>query len=256
MHKMFEEHIASFNPEKIRDVTDNLIAFSQNKQLLESVEIQDWTQKDILEAVIPSLFFAAVETSLTTIRWCLIYLIRNPHVQTKIYEEILQNVGLKRQTEAADVDSLPFVQAVMLETNRRASILPINVPHKTLVDTSVVGKTVPKDTRVFFNLYSMHHDPTHWDEPGKFKPERWLNADGSLKKEKATHYLPFGAGIRVCLGERMAKMQMFLIVTRLLTNFEISLAPGETLPGSEDGVLGITLQPPPFKMILNTRKIE
>ncbi|XP_066928073.1 steroid 17-alpha-hydroxylase/17,20 lyase-like [Clytia hemisphaerica] len=252
-NKMFNEHIATFDPHNIRDLTDNLLHFSQNKEMWKDAGFEKVTQEQ-LESVVSSIMFAGVETQSATFRWLLLFMLHHPEYQTKIYEEIKSNVGLKRRISPEDKEVATITSCVILETHRMASVGPLSLPHKTTVDTSVGGHTIPKNTTIFTNLYSMHYDPTHWDEPEKFKPERWLNADGSLKKEKATHYLPFSAGTRVCLAEKMAQLQLFMITTNFFRNFEVSLAPGEQLPSLKDGVMGITLNPPRRKIILTRRK--
>ncbi|XP_066928075.1 steroid 17-alpha-hydroxylase/17,20 lyase-like [Clytia hemisphaerica] len=252
-NRFFNEHIKTFNPEKIRDVADNLLYLSQNKDVWQDAGFEEVTQQQ-LESITHDIFTAGIETNLTTLRWFIIYILKHPEVQTNIYQEIVSKIGLKRQPVVADMEKLDYVQAVLHETNRFASIAPLNVPHKTIVDTTVRNHQIPKDTQVLFNLYSMHHDPTHWNEPEKFKPERWLNADGSLKKEKATHYIPFSAGTRVCLGKRMAEMQLFLIVTRLLVNFEVSLAAGESVPDINHVKVGLTLEPASDPDVMLTRR--
>ena len=252
--KFFNEHIKNFDPERIRDLTDSLLHWSQNKAIWKNVGFEEVTQEQ-LEPIVHAIFTAGIETALSTLRWFFIYILNNPEIQTKMYGEINAKLGLKHQISAKDSEKLPYIQAVLRETNRLASVVPLNVPHKAIKDTSVRGHQILKDTQVLFNLYSMHHDPTHWEEPEEFKPERWLNADGSLKKEKATHYLPFSTGTRVCLGEKMAKMQMFLIVTRLLTNFEVSLAPGESMPKIDQIEGGLSISPASDpRIVLKRRK--
>ncbi|XP_066924808.1 steroid 17-alpha-hydroxylase/17,20 lyase-like [Clytia hemisphaerica] len=254
IHKMFQEHIESYNPEKIRDVTDNLLYLSQKKDIWEEAGFEEVTGQQ-LEAIVHTLFLGGFETSLTSLQWFVIFLIHYPEIQTKIYQQVVDNVGLQRQTVADDKERLPYVEAAILELQRCASIAPLSFPHKALVDSSVGGQFISKGSQVLFNIYHIHNDPTHWNEPEKFKPERWLNHDGSLKKEKATHYFPFGAGTRGCLGKRMANIQMFLVVTRLLTNFEVSLAPGEPMPDLKDGNMGMTFKHKnKFKIILKQRK--
>uniref|UniRef100_A0A7M6DPE8 Uncharacterized protein n=1 Tax=Clytia hemisphaerica TaxID=252671 RepID=A0A7M6DPE8_9CNID len=246
--KMFDEHIATFDPENIRDFTDNLLHFSQNKELWKDAGFETITREEI-EPVVSSLLFAGVETQAALLRWLFLYMMHFPEYQTKIYEEVGSNVGLKRRISPEDKDVCPITNAILLETHRMASVGALSLPHKTTVDTSAGGLAIPKDTMVFVNLYSIHYDPTHWDEPEKFKPERWLNVDGSLKKEKPTHYLPFSAGTRVCIAERMAKMQLFIITTNFFRNFEVSNAPGEELPGLKDGIYWSTLNPPRRKIV-------
>ena len=253
-NRIFNEHIKTFDPQNIRDLTDNLLHLSQKKSIWEDAGFENVTQIQ-LESIINDLFTAGIETTLTTLRWFLIFILNYPQIQTKIYAEILAKLGKKHQISVADYDKLPYVKAVLHETHRHGSIAPLNLPRKTITDTSVGGYLIPKGTQVFFNLYNIHHDPTYWNEPGKFKPERWLDTDGSFKKEKATHYLPFSAGTRVCLGERMAEIQMFLIVTKLLSNFEISLAPGEPMPSLTETKPAITLEPVKDpRVVLSSRK--
>ena len=253
-HKAFNEHKQTLNGEKIRDVTDSLLYLSQNKEQWQDAGFERVTQEQ-LEAITNSLYFGSIDPTLTSLRWFIIHLHHFPEVQTKMYQEMVNKLDQKHQITTNDKEDLPYIQAVLKESYRFASSTPFGLPHKTTVETSVRGLKIPKGTEIYFNLYSMHHDPTHWDEPEKFKPERWLNVDGSLKKEKATHYLSFGAGTRVCLGERMAKMQMFLIITRLLAKFEVSLAPGEPMPKLKDGIMGINYAPETkYKVNLKSRR--
>uniref|UniRef100_A0A7M5VDG6 Uncharacterized protein n=1 Tax=Clytia hemisphaerica TaxID=252671 RepID=A0A7M5VDG6_9CNID len=252
-NKMFNEHIESFNPENIRDLTDNLLHLSLDKEMWKDAGFEEVTQSQ-LESVVNSIFFAGTLTQLATFQWFVVFIVQNPAYQTKMYQEIVNKFGQKHQITAEDKENLPYSEAVLKETNRLGSIAPLAIPHKTTVDTSIGGHPISKGTKILLNLYSMHHDPAHWDEPEKFKPERWLNADGSLKKEKPSHYFPFGAGTRVCLGDRMAKIQIFLIVTRLLVNFEVSLAPGEPMPDLKAGIMGLTYSPASkFKIVLTPR---
>ncbi|XP_066929119.1 steroid 17-alpha-hydroxylase/17,20 lyase-like [Clytia hemisphaerica] len=253
-HKSFNEHIETFNPERIRDLTDNLLHLSQNKEMWKDAGFENVTQEQ-LEYVVNSIFFASVETQASTFKWLVLYMLHHLQYQTKIYEEIRSKIGFKRQITPHDKELLPFTNAVLLETQRLGSVGPLCLPHKTTTNTSVSGLTIPKGTTIFMNLYNVHRDPTYWDEPENFNPQRWLNADdGSLKKEKPTHYLPFSAGPRVCLAEKMAKMQLFMLATNFFKNFEVSLAPGEKLPNPKDGKYGETLNPPQYKVVLTQRK--
>ena len=249
----FNEHKETLNGEKIRDIADSLLYYSQSKEQWLDAGFEEVTQEQ-LEAIISSIFFTGIETILTSLLWLLVQLFHHPEIQTKMYQEIIDKIGKKHQITADDKDSLPYIQAVLNESYRFSSIAPLSLPHKTTVGTSVAGLSIPKGTQVMVNLHSMHHDPTHWNEPEKFKPERWLNADGSLKKEKATHYMPFGAGTRVCVGKRMGEMQIFLIVTKLFSNFEVSLAAGEAMPSLRDGIMGMNYVPQTkFKVHLKQR---
>ena len=252
-HRMFEEHKATLNPENLRDVTDQLLFLSKNKEEWKDAGFEEVPQHQ-LESTVNLLFFTSIDTSLTTLRWFFLYCLHHPEYQTRMYNEIIDTFGFKHRLTYTDLDSLPFTQAMLFETNRKASIARINVTHKAMVDTSIGGIKIPKGAPILFNLYSLHYDENHWEKPHEFNPERWLNADGSLKKEKATHYMPFSAGTRVCLGEKMAKVQMFLITTKLIRTFEICPYLEEKLPGlDERGPGGLYSPASNYKVIFKRR---
>jgi len=179
------------------------------------------------------LFLAGVETTLSAIRWFFLYLFHHPEYQRKLYEEIKSNVGLKRPATYKDSDLLPLVQATILETHRLAAIAPLGVPHNTTTDTFIGGQAIPKNTMVIFNHYCFHHNEKDWESPFEFKPERWLNVDGRLRPEKEFNFVPFSIGTRSCIGEKLARIELFLMVTRILAKYEILPDPNEPFPSLE-----------------------
>ena len=93
---------------------------------------------------------------------------------------------------------------------------PFSLPHLTTCDTTLGDRAIPKDTAVLFNLYSVNHDPSLWEDPETFKPERFLDEDGSLRKDQVAKMTTFGVGARACIGEKMAMAVMFVLFTRVL----------------------------------------
>ncbi|GFU51077.1 vitamin D 25-hydroxylase [Trichonephila clavipes] len=111
--------------------------------------------------------------------------------------------------------SMPYTHAVLLEQMRWKTIVPLNLMHYSLADIKVGGYDIPKDTIVIANFWQAHNDPRYWDEPEKFKPERFLSNDGkSVLKSK--YFMGFSLGKRVCPGESMAYLEMFLYFTSML----------------------------------------
>lgn len=96
-------------------------------------------------------------------------------------------------------------------------------------------------------------DPNLWDEPEKFNPTRFINAEGKVIKPE--YFLPFGVGRRMCLGEVLARMEIFAFFSSLLHSFEIGVPPGETLPTLK-GIAGVTISPNAFKIALKPRPME
>lgn len=114
------------------------------------------------------------------------------------------------------------------------------------------GHIIPKDTHVIPLLYAMHMDPEVWDEPEKFVPERFLK-DG--KVHKPSHFMPFGSGQRMCLGDKLAEMELQLFFSSLMHVFDIKPPTHGELPSLE-GIAGATLGPKPFEVNFNDHNIE
>lgn len=156
----------------------------------------------------------------------------------------------------SDKASMPYTQASILELLRYVSIAPFTVPHQALVNTRIAGYKVPHGTEVLCNLWAVLHDEGLWEEPWRFRPERFLTEDGTRlvapDHPNRRRLIAFGAGPRHCIGEVFALSRMFLIVTSLLRDFDLDPDP-EADPVSCDPrtySLGIALYPPDFKMRL------
>lgn len=93
-------------------------------------------------------------------------------------------------------------------------------------------------------------DPELWDEPEKFNPSRFINAEGKVMKPE--FFMPFGVGRRVCLGEMLARMELFLFFSNFFHSFDISI-PEDENPPTLKGIAGITISPKPFNVILEPR---
>lgn len=123
--------------------------------------------------------------------------------------------------------SLPYTEACIREIMRFETLVPSGLPHKALVDTEFLGYTIPKGTIIMPALDAAFHDPTVWDKPNEFRPERFLDdATGQLCLSKDIS-LPFGAGKRLCAGETFARNMLFLFTTAFLQTFSVQMPKGE-----------------------------
>ncbi|KAI6240313.1 (pine wood nematode) hypothetical protein [Aphelenchoides fujianensis] len=154
------------------------------------------------------LWFAGQETTSATMTWALAFLIRHPEVQQKMHEELDRVIGSDRLITMSDKTDLPYVQAVIMEVQRTANIVGQNVPRRTTREVEVAGCRLPKGTAIVPQVSVLMIDPKHFPEPKRFNPDRFIDANGKLKR--ADHLIPFSLGKRQCLGEGLARMELFL----------------------------------------------
>ncbi|XP_036407749.1 steroid 17-alpha-hydroxylase/17,20 lyase [Megalops cyprinoides] len=231
--RKLEEHKASYRPEDTRDLLDALL-----KGQLGSGEESTITDDHVLMTAAEA-FGAGVETTSTTLLWVLAFLLHHPEVQERIHRELDEQVG-DRTPSLADRGRLPYLESTLCEVMRIRPVSPVLIPHVALQDTSIGGHSISKGTRVLVNMWSIHHDPQQWEEPEKFKPERFLDSEGHRFSPPC--FLPFGAGPRVCVGESLAKLELFLFTSWLLQRFTFGVPPGAPLPDLQ-GRFGVVLQP-------------
>ncbi|XP_064157102.1 cytochrome P450 2M1-like isoform X3 [Anguilla rostrata] len=172
---------------------------------------------DNLVSSIWNLFSAGTETTSSTLRHGLLLMMKYPHVQERIQKEIDEVVGSSRSPSVQDRQNMPYTDAVIHEVQRSMDLTPTSVPHKTMRDTEFKGYFLPEGTMVLTLLSSVLSDPKLWKNPDAFDPENFLDENGSFKKNDA--FLAFGLGKRVCLGEGLARVELFLLFSSLLQRF-------------------------------------
>ncbi|CAM4466007.1 cytochrome P450 2D14-like [Caretta caretta] len=240
-NELLKEHRMTWNPTQKRDFTD---AFLQEIEKAKEHAGSSFNDNN-LPMVTVDLFTAGTETTSTTLRWALLFMLLRPDIQCKVHEEIDKVIGRDRSPQMEDQANMPYTSAVIHETQRYGDIVPAGLPHMTYRDTELQGFFIPKGTTVITNLTSVLKDETVWEKPHQFYPEHFLDADGQFVKREA--FLPFSAGRRVCLGEQLARMELFLFFTSLLQHFTIRLPEGQARP-REDGHFAATLRPHPYQI--------
>ncbi|KAJ8250337.1 hypothetical protein COCON_G00222590 [Conger conger] len=253
LQKKYDEHKAEYSDDTQRDLLDALIrakrsAENNNTSLTQSLGLTD----DHLLMTVGDIFGAGVETTSTVLKWAIAYLIHHPQVQKKIQEELDSRIGMNRHPKYSDKGNLPYLEATIREVLRIRPVSPLLIPHVALADSSIGEYTVGKGTRVIINLWSLHHDEKEWQNPEIFDPGRFLDEEGSGLGSPSESYLPFGAGIRVCLGESLAKMELFLFLAWILQRFTLEVPPGHPLPDL-DGKFGVVLQVQKYKVCARLR---
>lgn len=200
--------------------------------------------EESLVQIIDDLFGAGSETTSTTILWSLLFALHHPDVQDKIHKEIVAEIGTERSPTINDKAKLKYLSAFLLETERVANVVPF-VVHECGETASLNGYTIPKGCLVIANFVKVHADPSVWTDPMEFRPERFLDADGNVVTKP--ELVPFSIGRRACLGEALAKMELFLFSAALFQRFQFLPASPNQIPPLTS-VFGITLSPMNFEI--------
>ncbi|KAM9386097.1 cytochrome P450 2J4-like [Pholidichthys leucotaenia] len=234
-----EQHRENLDPSSPRDYIDAfLIEMAKKKDKDSSFDFRN------LCSCTFELFLAGTETTTTTLQWGLLYMMKYPDIQEKVQVEIDAVIGSSRQPSMADRENMPYTDAVIHEIQRIGDINPLNVPRMTIKDTTLDKYTIPKGTMVIPTLHSILHDESVWETPYSFNPHHFLDQDGKFRRREAD--IPFSAGKRVCPGEQLARMELFLFFTSLLQRFSFSAAAGEQ--PTLEFKLGGTRCPKPYRL--------
>lgn len=172
-------------------------------------------------------------------------------MQQRLQEEVDLVVGRHRLPCTEDQQQLPWVMAFIYEVMRFTSFVPLTIPHSTTADTTIMGYTIPRDTIIFINQWSVNHDPSVWSRPETFDPSRFLDPSGSLDKDLTSGVLIFSMGKRRCIGEELSKLHLFLFTALIGHQCHISDDPAK--PPTMDYNYGLTLKPRGFHVALTLR---
>ncbi|XP_022111323.1 steroid 17-alpha-hydroxylase/17,20 lyase-like isoform X2 [Acanthaster planci] len=221
-----KRHREQFDPDNVRDFFDSLLL--TQKQAIEAgeEEADKITDTHIVQTV-SDIFGAGTETTIITLHWAVGLMVENPDIQQKVAMEIDEVLGRDRLPSLDDRASLPYTEATILEIFRYGTVAPTGLPHAVMEDTTLAGYDIPKGTTVMIDILALHNDTKEWNEPEKFKPERFLDDNGQLLSKLPESFLPFSAGRRVCLGEDFAKKEIFLLFTWLFSRYTFYKVPGK-----------------------------
>ncbi|NP_001298720.1 25-hydroxyvitamin D-1 alpha hydroxylase, mitochondrial [Danio rerio] len=164
---------------------------------------------------VTELLLAGVDTISSTLSWSLYELSRHPDVQTALRDEVLSVMKDRSVPQASDVAAMPLLKAVVKEILRLYPVIPANarVINK---DIEVGGYVIPKNTLITLCHYATSRDPQQFRDPDSFRPQRWGD-----RSDRSHPYatVPFGVGKRSCIGRRIAELEVYLALSRILMHF-------------------------------------
>ncbi|XP_029452603.1 cytochrome P450 2U1 isoform X1 [Rhinatrema bivittatum] len=247
LKRIIAEHRVTLDAGNPRDFTDMYLLHVDEEKMMNS---KSSFNDEYLLYIITDLFVAGTDTTTNTILWSLLYMSLYPDVQEKVQAEIDAVIGRDRPPSLTDKALMPFTEATIMEVQRIGMVVPLSVPRMASETTVFQGYTIPKGSVIFPNLWSVHRDPKIWEKPDDFYPDRFLEGTEQILKKEA--FIPFGIGHRVCMGEQLAKMELFLMFVNLLQSFTFGLS-DETSKPSLKGRFGLTLAPIPFNVNISSR---
>ncbi|XP_014595925.1 sterol 26-hydroxylase, mitochondrial isoform X2 [Equus caballus] len=176
---------------------------------------------------LPELLLAGVDTTSNTLTWALYHLSKHPEIQAALHKEVMGVVPAGQVPQHKDFAHMPLLKAVLKETLRLYPVVPVNSRVITEKEIEVGGFFFPKNTQFVLCHYVASRDPSIFPEPESFRPERWLRKSqtDTLRVQHPFGSVPFGYGVRACLGRRIAELEMQLLLTRLIQQYEVALAP-------------------------------
>ncbi|KAL0296164.1 UNVERIFIED_CONTAM: cytochrome [Sesamum radiatum] len=236
LDRIFEDVIAKYRKMLSREIKkegkkDFLQVLLELKENEDSEMSMSLTQ---IKALFVDIVAGGTDTTATTIEWAMAELLNNPKAMANVQNELSEMVGLNNEVEEFHIHKLKYLEAVMKETMHLHPAVPFLLPRSPTQTSTVGGYTVPKRTRVFINVGWIQRDPSIWDSPSEFKPERFLHENEKCDfSGNNFHYLPFGSGRRVCAGLPLAERMLMYVLASLLHSFEWKLPDGETVDMSD-----------------------
>uniref|UniRef100_A0A8C6GRI2 unspecific monooxygenase n=1 Tax=Mus spicilegus TaxID=10103 RepID=A0A8C6GRI2_MUSSI len=237
-----KEHKESLDVTNPRDFIDYYLIKQKQVNHIEQSEFS----LENLASTINDLFGAGTETTSTTLRYALLLLLKYPDVTAKVQEEIDRVVGRHRSPCMQDRSHMPYTDAMIHEVQRFIDLLPTSLPHAVTCDTKFRKYLIPKGTTVIASLSSVLHDSKEFPNPEMFDPSHFLNGNGNFKK--SDYFMPFSTGKRICAGEGLARMELFLILTTILQNFKLKSLVHPKEIDITPVMNGFASLPPPYQL--------
>ncbi|XP_015679164.2 cytochrome P450 2J5-like, partial [Protobothrops mucrosquamatus] len=209
-----------------------------------------YNEENLIQCIL-DFFVAGTETTMATLMWALLLLTNHPDIQEKVKKEIEDVFGFSGSISYQDRKKLPYTNAVIHEMQRLKYILLAGVPRRSTKDVKMRGYLIPKRSIIIPDLRSVLLDPEQWETPKEFNPNHFLDKDGKFIERE--EFLPFGIGQRVCVGQQLARIEIFIFLTSLLRAFNFRLPKG-VKELNEAPVVKVTMHPHPYKLCAIPRK--
>nr|XP_027081590.1 geraniol 8-hydroxylase-like [Coffea arabica] len=263
--KKVDEIVDAVIDERIKMVPNNVEDPIRNEAekdfiqiLLELVKLENEGEKITLtqvKAIVMDIMVGGTDTTATMAEWVMTEVLHDREIMEKVQKELEDVIGINNTVEEIHLPKLRYLDAVVKETFRLHPALPLLVPKRPSQSCTVVGFTVPKDTRVFVNAWQIHRDPELWDNPLEFKPERILATPSKWDYSGNNfQYIPFGSGRRICAGIPLAEKMLMYIAASLLHSYDWKSTKSKEADLSEK--FGIVMRKSTPLLAIPTKKVD
>ncbi|KAG0578488.1 hypothetical protein KC19_4G026700 [Ceratodon purpureus] len=223
--KMVNEHREKRRRSAVSEGEKNMLDV-----LLEELEKPEHgVTEEYIKGAVWNTLLAGTDTSSVTSEWAMAEVLKNPTLMENARSELDRVVGKNRIVQESDIPNLAYIQAILKETLRLHAPVSMLLPHESINATKAFGYEIPANTWLIVNFWGMARDPTIWDNPMEFKPERFLEGGPNEQTDfRGQHFefIPFGSGRRICPGMTFGWITVNLEVANLLHAFDWSLPHG------------------------------
>eukprot|EP00262_Sarcandra_glabra_P004032 TRINITY_DN149_c0_g1_i1.p1 TRINITY_DN149_c0_g1~~TRINITY_DN149_c0_g1_i1.p1 ORF type:complete len:513 (+),score=16.58 TRINITY_DN149_c0_g1_i1:236-1774(+) len=199
-----------------KDMVDVLL------QLADDPNLDVKLERSGVKAFTQDLIAGGTESSAVTVEWAISELLKRPEIFEKATAELDSVIGKERWVEESDIPNLPYIEAMVKETMRMHPVAPMLVPRLCRHDINIAGYDILSGTCVLVNVWTIGRDPTIWDSPDEFQPERFIGRTIDVKGQDF-ELLPFGSGRRMCPGYSLGLKVIQVSLANLLHGFEWKL---------------------------------
>ncbi|XP_054706842.1 LOW QUALITY PROTEIN: uncharacterized protein LOC129216650 [Uloborus diversus] len=167
---------------------------------------------------VADMLFAGIDTTAHTVGFLLYHLAKNPDKQERLYQEVMSVLPSEEQKMTPKTFAeMRYLKCCMKESQRLHPVVGGSV---RVLDHDVVmnGYRIPAGTMIGVGLQEIYRTEKYYKNPNQFNPERWLEKDENFNPFA---FLPFGLGIRSCIGRRLAEQEVVTLTTEIIRNFKI-----------------------------------
>lgn len=190
------------------------------------------------------LLFAGHDTTAIAISWALYWIHLYPEVKEKLLAELDSSADFN---DPMSIYKLPYLTAICQETLRINPVAMLTFPRETVEPVELLGHKLAPKTIVWGCIYLLHQREDLYPSPREFKPERFLE-----RQYSPYEFMPFGGGVRRCIGDALAQYELKLAIATILKNYDLTLTENTPVKAVRRGLV---LNPQTgVKMIFNGKR--